>query len=387
MIKEFRKMALEMAPELIAIRRHLHENPELSYQERKTASYISEMLSRWNIPHRTGVGGYGIVADLAKDGLTPKVALRADMDALPIEEAIESPFVSRVAGVAHLCGHDAHVAMLLGAIKLLIRRFGEGGIPVRLLFQPAEEVPPGGAEALIQDGALQGVRAIAALHVARLPVGTFGIRSGAITASVDRFEAVITGKGCHGAMPHLGIDPVVMAAGIVQAMQTLISRSKDPLEAAVLTIGRLHAGSQYNIIPEEAILEGTLRTFSKTVREDILRRAETIIKDYPPIFGGEGSWRQFPGHGNVINDLEMTRFAMAMIREGWGEEALVEVSPQSFGEDFANYGTSARLLLTLIGAGDEAMFHSPRFDLDENVLPEGAAFLAALGVRMVDEIL
>ena len=284
MLAEIRAEAERIAGDLAAIRRHLHQNPELSYKEVNTSAYLSRRLSEWGIKHRIGVGGHGIVADLGPAGKSPKVAFRADMDALPIQEQVQIPFCSTVPGVAHLCGHDAHVAMAWGAVRILQNRIGAEGEAIRLLLQPAEELPPGGAEAMIRDGALAGIDSVVALHVCDLPVGQFGLRSGAVTASVDRFQAQVKGRGCHGANPHLGLDPIVIAAGIIQAFQTLVSRTKDPREPAVLSVCRVEAGQQYNILPDTVTMEGTLRAFSPKVREDLLARAERVVRDYPPVW-------------------------------------------------------------------------------------------------------
>ncbi|HHZ19685.1 MAG TPA: amidohydrolase [Firmicutes bacterium] len=382
MLAEIRAEAERIAGDLAAIRRHLHQNPELSYKEVNTSAYLSRLLSEWGIKHRIGVGGHGIVADLGPAGKSPKVAFRADMDALPIQEQVQIPFCSTVPGVAHLCGHDAHVAMALGAVRILQNRIGAEGEAIRLLLQPAEELPPGGAEAMIRDGALAGIDSVVALHVCDLPVGQFGLRSGAVTASVDRFQAQVKGRGCHGANPHLGLDPIVIAAGIIQAFQTLVSRTKDPREPAVLSVCRVEAGQQYNILPDTVTMEGTLRAFSPKVREDLLARAERVVRDYPRLFGGEGEWTVSAGHGSVVNDPALALTAARLVEEGWGKEAVVEIPPQNFGEDFANYGDKARLLLVLVGAGPAAVLHSPGFLLDEGVLKEGAAFLAGLMLRL-----
>lgn len=378
MIQAFRRSAEALAPELIAIRRHLHQNPEVSYSEKETAAYISKTLEGWGIPHRTGIGGYGIVADLPGRNGNPIVALRADMDALPIAERTELPFRSSVPEVAHLCGHDAHVTMLLGAAKIL--QENPEGRGIRLIFQAAEEL--GGARALVDEGVLQGIQRVVALHVFGLPVGKFGLRTGAITASVDRFQATIRGKGCHGASPHLGIDPVVISAGVVQALQGIISRGIDPREPAVLTVGRIQSGSQYNIIPEEAFLEGTIRCFHPKVREGIVRQMCKIVEDYPRIFGGVGELHLTEGHGPVFNADDMVEIAKNILLEGWNSEAIEEVPAQTFGEDLAYYGASAKTLLVLIGAGEGAALHNPAFLLDEAVLQEGAAFLASIGRRL-----
>lgn len=378
MLAEIRAAAAGIFSELVTIRRQLHQNPELSYGEVQTASYLSQVLTGWGIAHRTGVGGHGIVADIGPAGKTPTVAIRADMDALPIWEKSDLPFCSAATGVAHLCGHDAHMAMALGAVRLLQDLMVKEGKVVRLILQPAEELPPGGAEAMIRAGVLEGIKTIVALHVCGLPVGHFGLKSGAVTASVDRFQARVKGRGCHGANPHLGVDPIVIAAGIIQAFQTLVSRTKDPREPAVLSVCRVEAGRQYNILPDLAVLEGTLRAFSPAIRADLLVRAETIVRDYARLFGGDGEWEVSAGHGSVINDPELTAAAVNIVEEGWGKGAVEHIPAQTFGEDFANYGATARTFLALIGAGPLAVLHSPDFRLDERVLKEGAAFLAAM---------
>ena len=382
-IMELQRAAGNIAEELQGIRCHFHRYPEVSRQEKNTAAFISRILTDWGIPHRTGVGGYGIVADLGCEDRQPVLALRADMDALPIEESTDEigSCRSSIPGVAHLCGHDAHMTMLLGAAKLLRDLLEPGMHGVRLLFQPAEEV--GGAVEFLKEGAIEGIQHVVALHIHNLPAGSFGIRSGVITASVDRFEAIIHGKGCHGASPHLGVDPVVIASGVVQALQTVISRGKSPLEPGVLTVGRLQVGSQYNIISESAVLEGTIRAYSQEVRSEIKRQAAKIIEEYPQVFGGRGEWRVDNGHGCVLNDPRLVSIARELIVAGWGNEAAVEIQPQTFGEDLALYGQSAQTLLVLVGAGEKAALHNPAFKIDETVLPIGASFMAGIALQLM----
>lgn len=379
MTDEFLKAAGGIEAEITTIRRHFHLNPELSYHEARTAIFIGDTLKRWGIPHRSGVGGNGLVADI---GGTPRVAIRADMDALPIQEATELPFCSEIQGVAHLCGHDAHMAMALGAAKILADRLSSAGPGVRMIFQPAEEIPPGGAEAMIRDGALEGIRSIIALHVGPFPIGKFGIRKGPLTAAVDQFKITIAGKGTHGAAPHLGIDPVVIAAQIVLALQTLISRAKSPLEPAVLSVCHILAGQQYNIIPEKVMMEGTVRSFSPEVREMVLAGAARIVEHYAESYGARGIWEIIAGHGSVLNDDEIAGAAGEVVRECWGGESVLEIPPQTFGEDFTNYGQKARTFMALLGVGGGAALHSPNFLLDESAMKDGAAFLAALAWRL-----
>jgi amidohydrolase len=378
--------AKEMASSLRDWRRYLHANPELSGQERVTAEHLASQLRELGLETRRGIGGsFGLLADFYA-GSGSAVALRADMDGLPVQEATGLPFASRNTGVMHACGHDAHMAMLLGAAKLLKQNQSRLTRPVRLIFQPAEE-HAGGAEAMISGGALDGVGSIFGMHVwSKLPAGVLGTHVGAFMSTVNDVQITIHGKGGHAAMPEQCVDPVVIAAHVITALQTVISRCIPMSDSAVVSITRMEAGSASNIIPGTASLEGTIRASDEAVCDQVCKRVREIATGTAAAHGASAEVHIPPGCPALINDAQAVECVVAAARRlGWEESALQTLPVQGGGEDFAYYARKVPAAFAFLGAspGDPSAAypqHHSRFDISEDVLPRGAALLAEIGL-------
>ena len=376
---------------LISIRRKIHAHPELGGSETETARTIVEELHRiggYTIRENAGAnaGGHGVIADIrgeAGDG--PCIALRADMDALEIEEETGLPFASETPGIMHACGHDHHVTMLLGAAELIKNHIHEIKGSVRLIFQPAEEcVPIGGALPLLQENVLENVDAIFGLHVwPTLPAGVLGIKPGPQMASADHFFIRVHGESAHGAMPEKGKDALLAGAALVQALQSIVSRNISPVDGAIVTVGIFEAGHQWNIIPGECYLEGTCRTFDEDVRDTIENRMRTLVEQISAAYGCTGELDFQRGHEPLINDKEMTDYMLSTYRELYGNEAGITLdAPAMTGEDFARYLLIRPGAFGWLGTTKEEEefhpLHSNHFTGNEDVLPRGAALLTAL---------
>ncbi|WP_127579470.1 M20 metallopeptidase family protein [Paenibacillus koleovorans] len=377
--------------ELVAFRRELHAKPELSLQESETAARVAEELKKLGLEVRTGVGAHGIVADLVGPVAGRTVALRADMDALPIEEETGLEFASQRPGVMHACGHDAHTAMLLGAARLLVQQKDKLRGRVRFLFQSAEEINQG-AKLMIEQGALDGVDEIYGLHnLPTLAAGKVATRYGSLMGSVDRIEIKLQGRGGHGAMPDQTIDPVVAGSAIVMGLQTAVSREVSPFAPVVVTIGKIHAGDSYNVIPHRAEMVGTIRTFSpdvqKTMRERIERLVCTIAEAYR--CKAELTYTELSpvlvNHDANVAYVEQVTDAMI------GRELRVEAAPTLGGEDFALYLQQVPGCFFWLGAGPQEGaenafgLHHPKFTLNEECLPLGASMLAAVAMSRLSD--
>jgi amidohydrolase len=372
-------------PDMTAWRRHLHMHPELSFREERTSAWIAERLREIGCDEvRTGVGGHGVVAVIrgAKSG--PVVALRADIDALPIQDEKEVPYRSTVPGVMHACGHDAHTAALLGvAAHCAAERDGLIG-ERRLLFQPAEEVTPGGAIGMIEDGALDGVSAIYGVHLwTPLPYGAIASGPGPVMATEDEFFAEIRGRGGHGGMPHEAIDAIAAGAAFVQAAQTIVSRMVDPLDAAVVSIGSIQAGSAPNIIAEVCRLSGTVRTFEPAVRALVQERLRAVADAVGRQFGAECAIEWRDGYPPVVNDEREAERFFEVARGLFGDGAVRRIRPLMAGEDFAYYLKRVPGCFMFVGAGNAECgavwpHHHPRFDIDERAMLTAARLLAAM---------
>ncbi|MGO4733380.1 amidohydrolase [Paenibacillus sp. 2KB_22] len=364
------------AERLITIRRHLHRNPELSGEEKETTAAIRSWLEEEGVRIADEyVLRTGLVAEVGQ-GDGPVVALRADIDALPIQEETKLEFASQVDGKMHACGHDAHTAILIGAARLLKQR--ESSLPgkVRLLFQPSEEKATG-ARQVIQSGALSEVRAVFGLHnKPDLQVGTVGIREGALMAAADGFVVKVEGVGTHAAVPEAGIDPIVVAAHIVTALQAIVSRNVGAQESAVISVTKLHSGTAWNVIPDEAILDGTVRTFDEKVRARIRERFNQVVAGVAAAYGTRATVRWIQGPPAVVNDESLASAAEQVASEiGLNS---VRPLPSPAGEDFSFYQKEVPGLFLFLGTSGPHEWHHPGFDVDERALPLGAHLLAAL---------
>ena len=363
-------------PELVELRRDFHQHPELAYAETRTAARVATFLEGAGLRVRTGVGGTGVVAETPGDGR--RVMLRVDMDGLPIQEQSDAPYASRVPGLMHACGHDGHTA--IGAVAARILAGRKLGGAVRMLFQPAEE-GEGGAQAVIRDGALDGVDVVMGIHLwNELPVGTLGVKEGPLMAAVDRLRIVIHGRGGHGGTPHRSADPVVAAAHVVTALQTIVAREVSPLQSAVVTLGSIHGGQAFNVIPEEVTITGTIRTFDAELRRTMPERLRRIASGV-----AEGLLCRAEvdlSHGNhaVVNDPRVAEIARRAALRVVGEAGVVRPEPTMGGEDMAVYFERVPGCFVFVGSADPARgldqpHHSPRFDFSEDALGIGCEFL------------
>ncbi len=385
---DLRSAAHDLRSDLVAWRRHLHAHPELSYQEEATAAFVRERLEGLGLRASAPLaGGTGLTCLIEGQADGPTVALRADLDALPIQEANDVPYASTVPGVGHMCGHDAHTTMLLGAAALLVRQRPARG-HVKLLFQPAEEGGAGAAR-MIEDGALDepSVSAIFALHVyPGVEVGHLTVSPGQATAAADAFDIEVIGRGGHAAHPHQAIDAVAVAAHVVTALQLVVSRQTDPLLPLVLTIGKIEGGYARNVIAPSVRLAGTARSLDPALRERLPAMLEHVVGGVTQAFGASYTLAYQLGYPSTRNDPALLPTLEATVAELLGEGRLSRKPPSMGGEDFAFYAERVPGLIARLGVRNEARglvhpLHHPRFDLDEDALPLGAAVLAGFAQR------
>jgi amidohydrolase len=381
---DFKAQAEALRDELITRRRDLHMHPELAFEEFRTAGIVAEELNRLGLEVQTGVGKTGVVGLLegAHDG--PTILVRADMDALPVQEENEFAFASQTSGKMHACGHDGHTVIGLGVAKLLSQSRDRIAGRVKFVFQPAEEIVAG-AKAMVTDGALDDPRpdVSLALHLWNsMPVGKLGVADGPVMAGGSVFTLKITGRGGHGALPHQTIDPVVCAAQVITALQTLVSRNLNALDSAVISVTRMQAGTAFNVIPQEAILQGTIRTFKREVRDLIERRMYEISDGICQAMGCVADLQVEHHVLPVVNHAEVTGRMRSVFREMVGEEGL-DVTERTMGsEDAGIFMEDIPGTYFFVGAAvpDRDTYyghHHPRFDFDENALPLGVALMSA----------
>jgi len=384
---DFLAEAKRIEPEIVRTRRALHQHPELAYHEVKTSKLVADMLETLGIEVERKVGGTGVVGVLkgAKGGRV--VALRADMDGLPVHETSDVEFRSKVDGVMHACGHDTHIAMLLGAAKLLSKHKKELNGTVKFLFQPAEEHGGrGGAMPMIEDGAMKNPKVdfVFGLHIETMrKSGEFGIREGAIAAAPDTFRVKILGRGGHGSAPHETVDPIYVAAHVILSLQGVSARMIDPVRPFVITIGAVHSGTKENIIPDVATLDGTIRTLDETTRKVAKRKVEEVAKGVCRTFGARGEVEfEKEAYPVTVNDPETTEKAAAVLRRIPGTRVR-RVEAILGGEDFSRFLQKAPGTFYFLGSrntekGCVYPNHSSKFKVDEGVLKFGAASLAML---------
>lgn len=363
-----------LADKLVAIRRRLHEYPEVSHEEFKTTESIRGWLAEAGIRVLDYGLKTGVIAEVGGLHGGPVIALRADIDALPIHEETGLAYSSKIPGRMHACGHDFHTASVLGAAYLLKQQEAELTGTVRLIFQPAEERAEG-AEIVLASGALEGVSAIFGMHnKPDLPVGTIGIRSGALMAAADGFAIEVEGLGTHAAVPESGNDPIVAASHIVTALQSITSRNVGSLESAVVSVTRFHSGTAWNVIPDKAVLDGTIRTFEQDVRTRVLARFQEVVHGVAAALGTHAELRWVKGPPAVHNDPSLAELTVqAAERTGL---TVVDTPPSPAGEDFAYYQKQIPGFFVFMGTSGSREWHHPAFDLDERALPLSAEFFA-----------
>ncbi len=387
---KIKQLAKDYAAEVVANRRYLHINPELSFQEYNTAKFVAQKLKDIGLNPQEGIANTGVVAIIEGRNPSSKViGLRADMDALPIFEKNDVPYKSQNEGVMHACGHDAHTSSLLGTAKILhqLREDFEGTI--KLIFQPAEEKAPGGASIMIKEGVLENPSLTSMLgqHVApNIPVGKIGFREGMYMASTDEVYMTIKGKGGHGAMPDQLIDPVLIASHVIVSLQQIISRNRKPANPSVLSFGRFIADGVTNVIPNEVTIQGTFRCMDEEWREDGLRRMKKMAEGITEAMGGVCEFEIVKGYPFLKNHPELTRRIKAEATTFMGQENVIDLDLWMAGEDFAFYSQVVDSCFYRLGTRNEARgiisgVHTPTFDIDEAALEIGPGLMSWLAIR------
>jgi amidohydrolase len=372
---------------LITHRRELHASPELSFKEDQTAHYIGERLEAVGVDKLTrGVGGTGVVAEIHGERPGRSVLVRADMDGLPLTETVDVPFRSRHVGVMHACGHDVHMAIALELARWLAERRHELPGRVRFAFQPAEE-QAGGAKPMIDAGVLDGIDRVIGLHVwSPLPTGQVAVPRGIVMASADMFTLTIRGRGGHGAQPHLTIDAVVIAAEVVVALQTLVSRETSPVAPAVITLGSVHGGTAANIVAGEVVIQGTLRTFDAELRARLLARIAQVAEGIAGAMRGGSEFQHDSGTPPVINNPAMAELVREAATSVLGKEPVVPLEPLMVGEDFAYFLEERPGCFFMLGGAPEGppvVHHTPEFRIDERCLLVGFQVMSAAVLRLL----
>lgn len=393
MLSSIKELASRIAPETQLWRHQLHAHPELSFQEFKTAAFVSETLQSFGIEHQKGVAGTGVVATIR--GKNPEgrvIALRGDMDALPIQEQNDVPYKSTQPGVMHACGHDVHTASLLGAAWILNQVKDRFDGTIKFLFQPGEEKIPGGASLLIKEGVLKNPspQSIIGQHVMPLlPVGKVGFREGLYMASADEIYLTIHGKGGHGAMPQFAIDVVAIAAQVITALQQVVSRAADPKIPSVLSFGKVQAEGVTNVLPNSIYLEGTFRTMDEPWRASAHEKIRKIVEGICESFGAHADLEIRKGYPFLKNDPTLTQKMRAAAEEYMGKENVVDLDIWMAAEDFAYYTQEMPGCFYRLGTRNEARgivsgVHTPTFDIDEDALVTGCGLMAWLALKELE---
>ncbi|WP_053362738.1 amidohydrolase [Bacillus sp. FJAT-27251] len=371
----------EVYKDVIEWRRYLHQNPELSFEEVQTAQYVYDLLESFGGFELSRPTKTSVLARLKGTRPGKVIALRADMDALPVQEETGLPFASAKKGVMHACGHDAHTSMLLGAAKILKDCKEELSGEIIFIFQHAEELPPGGAKEMVAAGVLDGVDEVVGIHLmSTIPFGTIGVRHGAITSASDVFEITVKGKGGHASTPELTVDPLATGAQIVTGLNHIVSRSVAPLDAAVVSVTKFHGGgTALNVIPDTVEIGGSVRTLDNGVRELIKTRITEIAEGIAKANGAEALVEYMYGYNPVINEKEVTDKVASVIEEHFPERKLDWIDPMLGGEDFSAFSDEKPGCYIMIGSGNSEKgitypHHHPKFDLDEAAMKDGLKF-------------
>lgn len=390
MIDIIRNKAEEYFTDVQNIRHHIHSNPELSFEEHNTAAFISSKLAAWGVPHTTGIAGTGVVALI--EGKNPNkrcIALRADMDALPIQEANTTSYRSKNDGVMHACGHDVHSSCLLGAARILNELKDNFEGTIKLIFQPGEEKHPGGASLMIEAGVLENPKpqSILALHVyPHLPSGTAGFRAGQYMASADEIYITIEGKGGHAALPHQTVDPIAIAAQVITGLQQVVSRKSNPLLPSVLTFGKIAGGFATNVIPDTVEILGTLRTMDEKWRHEAHKWIRDIVEQTCSAYGAKAIVDIPKGYPSLYNDPVLTTEAEEWARHYLGGENIHTLDMRMAGEDFSFYTHHIPGCFFRIGTNRNneeftAPVHNAKFDIDENALKTGVGLMTWCAIK------
>ncbi|OAH52939.1 peptidase M20 [Domibacillus aminovorans] len=374
LLQDINKALTDDYNDVVSWRRYMHENPELSFKEVKTAEYIKEKLLRFGLEVKTNIGGHGLIGILEGDQAGKTIALRADFDALPIHDEKEVSYKSQNPGVMHACGHDGHTAALLGTAKALSQFRHRIKGKVIFIFQPGEETPPGGAKFMIEEGVLDGVDYVFGAHLdSQTPLGKISVGEGYQMAAVDKFSIHIQGKGGHGARPQDAVDSIVIGSDIVSSLQKIVSRGVNPLQSAVVTIGVFQSGSAFNVIADKATLEGTVRTFDNDIRKQVEKQIYSIIEGITSAFGATYTIDYLNGYPALYNHPEETETVRTLLIEQFSEQNIVEIETSMGAEDFSYFLLEKPGTYFKVGSQneDEATHyphHHPKFDFDERAL-------------------
>ncbi|GKV54675.1 putative amidohydrolase YhaA [Sporosarcina sp. NCCP-2222] len=366
-------------------RRHFHMYPELSGQEVGTAAYIKARLAEFEIPLVDGYSEPNVIAFFKGTEGSKTIALRADMDALPLEEEGDKPYISKVPGVMHGCGHDGHTATLLAVAKWMSENAQHIRNNILFIFQSSEEASPSGAKQLVEEGILDGVDVIYGIHyMANMPLGKIGFATGPAMASCDDFDIVIEGKGGHGGSPHETVDPIYIATHVIQAFQSIVSRNLNPLHAGVISIGGLQAGNSYNVIPNKVLLKGTIRALTFEGATLMHSKTEQLTKSICESFGAVGHYQFIEGTPPLYNHPEACEVAKDIIEKTFGEDAFVDYEPVLGAEDYAYYLKNKVGVFINVGMQSEKSqypHHHPKFDIDEAAIPAGIELMIQLALH------
>jgi len=386
MIDELRNEVEVLNSQIIDWRRDFHRHPEIAYEEHRTSAVLKKFMEDLDISvqvmAKTGLCG---LLEGQPGGRT--VALRADIDALPLKEEGDKEYISENPKATHACGHDGHMAILMGVIELLSRRKDDLKGNVVFLFQPSEERIPGGAKQMIEEGALEGVEAVFGLHLwQQLPTGVVGLVKGAMMAQPDKFTIRVIGKGGHGSMPHQTVDPILVASQLVMNIQSIVSRNVDPLKPIVISFGTINGGTIYNIIPGEVTLTGTVRSFEPEVQSLAEKRLKEISERTCRAFGATAEFQYEKGYPAVVNDEAMVDFVADVTKKILGQERVRFIDPVMGGEDFAYFLQKVPGAFLFFGMGDgmEYPHHHPAFDIDENALPQATLLMTSLALKYLE---